>query len=93
MDTLDKLVKLFIELFRWYANKNKVLSDVLYHIKKIFINRNCTNPSPANNGAPCIGSSYQYETCNDNVPCVICMFEFFVCIVIKIVFFSLLEIQ
>ncbi|CAF1679281.1 unnamed protein product [Rotaria magnacalcarata] len=33
--------------------------------------RNCTNPSPANNGAPCIGSSYQYQTCNDAIPCVI----------------------
>ncbi len=38
--------------------------------------RNCTNPSPAYNGAPCIGSSYDYQTCNDAVPCVICMFEF-----------------
>ncbi|CAF4070391.1 unnamed protein product [Rotaria sp. Silwood2] len=33
--------------------------------------RNCTNPSPAYNGAPCVGSSYQYQTCNDDVPCVI----------------------
>ncbi len=56
-------------------------------MKKIFINRNCTNPSPAYNGAPCIGSSYQYQTCNDNVPCVICMFKNFICIIIKIAFF------
>lgn len=33
--------------------------------------RNCSNPTPANNGAPCIGSNYQYQTCNDDVPCVI----------------------
>ncbi|UJR31957.1 hypothetical protein I4U23_019430 [Adineta vaga] len=32
--------------------------------------RDCTNPSPANNGAPCIGSSYQYQTCNDQISCV-----------------------
>ncbi|CAF1064997.1 unnamed protein product [Adineta steineri] len=33
--------------------------------------RNCTNPTPANNGIPCIGSNYQYATCNDDIPCVI----------------------
>ncbi|CAF1161779.1 unnamed protein product [Adineta steineri] len=37
----------------------------------MFIYRNCTNPTPANNGIPCIGSNYQYETCNDDIPCVI----------------------
>ncbi|CAF0913672.1 unnamed protein product [Adineta ricciae] len=33
--------------------------------------RNCTNPSPANNGAPCTGSNYQYQKCNDQIPCIV----------------------
>lgn len=43
-----------------------------------FLCRNCSNPVPANNGAPCIGSSFQYQTCNDDIPCVICLYSYFI---------------
>jgi hypothetical protein len=92
MDYMDKLVELFIKLFRWYTSTNKVFYDLIIEERYIYIliYRNCTNPSPANNGAPCVGTSYDYQTCNDAIPCVICMFWklFFFCATkISVLFF------
>ena len=33
-------------------------------------NRSCTDPSPANNGKPCNGTSYQTQRCNNSHTCL-----------------------